>query len=94
MDFRNDNIEEIRTDLNDGCTQYFSSSSGINEVPGVVVNDNRRPCGRLAEQERLCRVQGLEIRDRLRQDLVDHNMHRPSLDNEWYYDNLNHTVRG
>ena len=71
----------------------FASYTEPDEIPGVIVNDNRRPGGRVAFEERLRRVQGLENRDRLRQDIVDHNRHRPALDNEWYYDNLNHIVR-
>ena len=93
VDYRNDNIEELRTELTHSCTQFYSSSSGVDEIPGVVVNDNRRLCGRVAFEERLRRVQGLDIRDNLRQAIVDHNMHRPALDNEWYYNNINHTVR-
>ena len=93
VDFRNDNIEEIRSELTISCTQYYSSSTTTDEIPGVIVNDSRRLRGRVAFEERMRRIQGLEIRDRLRQDIVNHNMHRPALDNDWYYNNLNHIVR-
>ena len=93
VDYRNDNIEEVRTELTNSCTQFYSSSSSPDDIPGVVVNDNRRPSGRIAFEERKRRVQGLEIRDTLRQAIVDHNMHRPALDNEWYYNNINHKIR-
>ena len=93
VDFRNDNIEEIRPELTSSCSQYYSSLTTVDDVAGVIVNDNRCPGGRLAFDKRLHQVQGLELRDRLRQQIVNHNMHRPSLDNEWYYDNINHIVR-
>ena len=93
VDFRNDNIEELRPELTQSCRQFYLSSSGVDEIPGVVVNDNRRPCGRIAYEERRRRIQGLEIRDNLRQAIVDHIMHRPVLDNEWYYNDINHSVR-
>ena len=57
VDFRNDNIEELRPELTHSCRQFYSSSSGVDAIPGVVVNDNRIPCGRISYEERRRRIQ-------------------------------------
>ena len=62
-------------------------------MPGVVVDDHRRPCGWTALEERLGRIQGIDKRERLTQEIVDHDMYRPSKDNEWFYNSTNHVVR-
>ena len=74
----------------------FSSLGRCNELgvlPGVIVNDNRRPSGRISDDERIRRNNGLLLRNTLRQAIRDHNMHRPSKSKEWNYDSNNHMVR-
>lgn len=94
IDYRQDNVNEIRNDLNADMTNFMSTNDDIGNMPGVVVNDNRRPRGRISYDERQRRIQGLEIRDRLRQAFIDHNMHRPLHDsNDWEYDSNNHVIR-
>ena len=93
VDYRNCDIDETRSDLTHSYNQFISSSSAIGVVPGVVVNDNKRPCRRVLAEERLHRLHGLEVRDTLRQAIVDHSMHCSSKDNGWFYNCNNHTVR-
>ena len=56
------------------------------------MNNNHRPCGRISAEERLRSVQGLDTRDRLRQAIVDHNMHHPAKYNEWFHSSTHHVV--
>ena len=93
IDYRNDNVDEIRSDLNQDMTNFMTNCHEIGVLPGVIVNDNRRPPGRIPDTERLRKINGLEIRDNLRQAIVNHNMHRPSRNNGWKYDSNNHVVR-
>ena len=62
-------------------------------LPGVIVNDNSRPSGRISDDERMRRNNGLLSRNSLRQAIKDHNMYRPSKNKEWNYDYNNHMVR-
>ena len=45
IDYRQDNINEIRDDLNADMTNFTSRNDVDENVPGVVGNDNRRPPG-------------------------------------------------
>ena len=94
IDYRQDNVNEIRDDLNADMANFMSRNDDDENLPGVVVNDNRRPPGRFSNDERARRFHGMEIRDRLRQAFLDHNMHRPiSGSNDWEYDSNNHVIR-
>ena len=93
IDFRQDNVNEIRSDLNIDMANFMDQCDVIGGLPGVIVNDNRRPSGRISDDERLRRNNGLLLRNSLRQAIKDHNMHRPSKNKEWNYDSNNHMVR-
>ena len=93
IDFRKDNVDEIRSDLNEDMSNFMDRCSEVGVLPGVIVNDNRRPSGRISNDERIRRENGLALRNDLRQAIEDHNMHRPCKDNEWNYDSNNHIIR-
>ena len=58
----------------------------------VVSNDNNRPSGRPTNVERERRINGVVLRDMLRDKLQNHNMHRLRKDDdgEWTYDRSHH----
>ena len=93
IDFRQDNVNEIRSDLNVDMANFMNKCDELGVLPGVIVNDNRRPSGRISDDERLRRSNGLLLINSLRQAIKDHNMHRPSKNNAWNYDYNNHMVR-
>ena len=94
IDYRQENVNELRDDLNADMTNFVSTNDDVGNMPGVVVNDNRRPPGRISSDERQRRIRGLEMRDTLRQAFIDHNMHRPINNNiDWEYDSNNHVIR-
>ena len=93
IDFRQDNVYEIRSDLNVDMANFMNKCDELGVLPGVIVNDNRRPSGRISDDERLRRSNGLLLRNSLRQAIKDHNMHRPIKNNAWNYDSNNHMVR-
>ena len=90
MDYRNasksirdDEIFERHMFIDDMCD---------NEIFNMVVgNENNRGYGgRLINDERTRHQQGVELRDKLRQSLANHNMHRRSKVDLQEYDSYNH----
>ena len=61
-------------------------------IPGVIVNDNTRPSGNITFEERVRRINGIQLRNQLKEAISNHNMHRPTTDNTWYIDEYNHAV--
>ena len=60
--------------------------------PIVSGNDSTRPAGRPSSDERECRLQGSKLRDKLRLDIADCDMHRPRQE-DWEYNNNGGAVR-
>jgi len=59
----------------------------------VVLNDsNRGDGGRPTNIEKQRRIDGVVLRDELRDTLQNHNMHRPKKSDVWDYDRSNHIV--
>ena len=54
---------------------YDRLDNGI--ISSAITSDTRRPAGRTAVDEVECRMNGLMLRDHLRQSLKNHNMERP-----------------
>ena len=94
VDYRNNELEDIRTDLSEDFAAFVSDNTDDDAiVPGVILNDNCRPSGRISDDERTRRNKGIEIRDKLKLSLADHNMHRPKANKSWSVDENNHTIR-
>ena len=55
--------------------QYDKLDNGITSA--VINSDATRPTGHPSEDEIECRMNGLMLRDHLRQSLKNHNMERP-----------------
>ena len=43
----------------------------------IICNDCVRPAGRPSSIEEICRLKGLQIGDKLRQSIHEHDMHTP-----------------
>ena len=90
VDFRNtgtieNNDERIERNvfIDDMC------DNGIFNM--VVGNDNSRgEGGRPSNDERIRRTNGLELREKLKISLENHDMHRKTKADAWQYDNSNH----
>ena len=94
VDYRNNELEDIKTDLSENFAAFVSDNTYDDAiVPGVILNDNCRPSGRISDDERTRRNKGIEIRDKLKLSLADHNMHRPKANKSWSVDENNHTIR-
>ena len=63
-----------------------------NSMPLQTGNDLGRPRGRISFDEHSKRIEGMQIRDRLKQSLRDHQLYRPRK-NEWYSEFSSHTYR-
>ena len=61
-------------------------------MPTQTGSDLGRLQGNISQEERLQRVNGLRIRDNLKQCLHYYDMHRPRK-NEWYSNSNSHTTR-
>ena len=93
VDYRNNELEDIRTDLSQDFAAFVSDNTDDDAiVPGVILNDNRRPRGRISDDERTRRNKGIELRDKLKLSLANHNMHRPKANKSWRVDENNHTI--
>ena len=66
IDFRKDNIDEIRSDLNKDMTIFIYHCGENGVLPGVIVNHNRRQSGRISNDEKLRRENGLVMRNNLK----------------------------
>ena len=69
--------------LNDSLVEneifnYDLLDNGI--VSSVITSDSVRPVGRPTNEEVECRQNGLLLRNHLRQSLLNHNMHRPVME--------------
>ena len=66
-----------------------------NSIYNIVVNNdnNRGEGGRPTNDERYRRMNGLEIRELLRMQFANANMHRPTRDDIVYYDQSYHIRR-
>ena len=59
----------------------------------VVCNDTKRVnVGRPSNTEHQRIIEGIKLRNELRDSLHNHNMHRPRKDDVWEYDKSNHIV--
>ena len=92
VDYQNDDIDNIRHELNQDLNHHVSNLDLDGDIPGVVLNDNRRSRGRISDDERSRRIKGFEVRDKLRNDLMKHNIHRPEK-SEWSHSSFNHVTR-
>ena len=63
-----------------------------NAMPVQTGNDMGRERGRIPDEERLNRAEGMLIRDNLKRSLREHEQFRPRK-NEWYSDFASHTYR-
>ena len=63
-----------------------------NTVPIVVGSQGIRGRGRPSLHEIDCMTLGLQLRDKLKNDLKDYGLHRPR-GHEWKDDNYSHVVR-
>ena len=53
---------------------YDRLDNGI--ISSAITSDTRRPAGRIADDKVQCRMNGLMLRDHLRQSVNNHNMER------------------
>ena len=88
--YGNDTIKDIQKDFHDDLASHLEIIVDTSDVIGVTVNDNYRPSGRVSNDEKVRRQDGVLIRDKLCQKLADYNMVRPS--KYWNYDVNNHSV--
>ena len=91
VDYRN-NIENVQTE---DCTErsiFVDDICNQGVFNTVVLNDNQRPGGRPTNAEKQRRLNGIALRNHLRDQLQNHNMHRPRKDanDEWSYDRSHH----
>ena len=93
IELRQDNVNEIRSDQNTDMDNVMDQCNELGVLPSVIVNDNQRPSGGISDGAKLRRDNGLLLRNKLRQAIKDHNIHRPCKDNEWNYYSNNHMVR-
>ena len=90
VEYRDENqspsdIAEEQRIFNDDCVN-------TDACPIISGNDSTRPRGRPTVDEREYRLQGLKLRDKLRLDIADCDMHRPRKE-EWEYNNNGGAVR-
>ena len=88
--FRNNAADSKRIYATD--RSIFVNDMLDNGIFNVVVtnDDHGGDGGRPPNDERDRRVHGIELRNKLRDKFVDHNMHRPRNDNDFQYDRSNH----
>ena len=88
---RNETLKCIRKDLHDDLAGNVETIGDNGFIPGVILNDNCRPQGRMSNDEKHRRLKGMELRDGLCMKIVDHNMVHQKKD--WKIDEHNHAVR-
>ena len=79
VDYRNrgvNNEEELALEI------FAEERNSFGVIPCVVGNNNSRPSGRPSSDDTNCRINGLILRDSLRDDLSNHNMHRSCKNDE------------
>ena len=90
VDFRKLENDHINQDSD--RTIFIQDALDSGATPIQTGNNLGRPRGNIPNNERQSRLNSLTLRDNLRQQLQDHNMHRPCAD-EWYSDVYNHVRR-
>ena len=90
VDYRDDNMNDMRKDLADDLVSHMETVAESGTLPGVVVNDNHRPRGRISNDEKVRRLKGIDLRDELCMKIANHNMVRPRKD--WRIDEHNHAI--
>ena len=95
VDFRESYISTQNTEHN---LSYSNDRELFNKdvlnsavMPTQTGSDLGRVQGNISQEERLQRVEGLCIRDNLKQMLQGHDMHMPRM-NEWYSNSNSHTT--
>ena len=72
--------------------QLFQDDIDNSDATVMVVGNDLRSQGNITTNEKTQRVKGLQLRDKLRISLLDHDMHRPRKE-EWVEDDHNHVTR-
>ena len=90
VDYRDDNMMDMRKDFSNDLASHMETVAESGIIPGVVVNDNHRPSGRIANDEKVRRLKGIISRDELCMKIANHNMVRPR--KNWRIDEHNHTI--
>ena len=91
VDYRN-NLEDVGKEVYIGRSIFVDDICDQGVFNTVVLNDNQRLVGRPSNVEKQRRLNGLALRDHLRDQLQNHDMHRPRKDtnDEWTYDRSHH----
>ena len=89
VDYRD---EHCNTDTGVTDRRIFTEDISNNGAMVMVVGDDQRDKGRKSNDEKENRLKGLQLRDRLRISLMNHDMHRASRE-EWSGDENNYVIR-
>ena len=66
VDYRLNSINEIRDQLQEDFMDYIQNMHEDDIIPGVIVNDNTRPSGNITFEERVRRINGIQLRNQLK----------------------------
>ena len=75
VSYRDDHNE----DYNYEQRVYENDCNGNGDISEVIGNDSLRTAGRPTAEVEASRMGGIYIRDKLKESIADHNMHRPRL---------------
>ena len=89
IDYRD---EHCNTDKEVTDRRMFTEDISNNGAMVMVVGDDQRHKGRISNDEKEYRLKGLQLRDRLRISLMNHDMRRAARE-EWSGDENNYVIR-